>query len=65
MTTDIEKRAAKSLLASKSVSGAAGKGMVVAGAGSLAVYFLAGLIPFVGPLLLAIAFIAFGAMMWE
>ena len=62
---ELQVRTAKSILASKSVTGAAGKTMVVGGAGSLAVYFLAGLIPFVGPVLAAVILIGFGLFLWE
>jgi len=65
MTSDIERRAAKSLLASKSLSGSAGKAMVVGGASTLALTFLAGLIPFVGPVLAAIVVIGLGLALWE
>lgn len=65
MTTDIEKRAAKSLLASKSVSGSAGKAMVVGGTATFVVTLLAGLIPFVGPLMAAAILVGLGLLMWE
>lgn len=59
-------RANKSIMASESLSGAAGKGMVVAGGGTLAVYFLTALVPFIGsPFLLAFILIGLGLFMWE
>lgn len=45
---------------SDSVSGTAGRGMVVAGVGVLAIPFAAALIPFMGTLAVAVAFILIG-----
>lgn len=65
MTTELERRVAKGVLASKSVSGSAGKAMVVGGTSALAVTLLASIIPFLGALPLAIVLIALGLFMWE
>lgn len=65
MSTEIERRVAKSIVASKSVSGAAGKGLVLGGTTVLAVTFLAALIPFVGVTVLALAMIGLGFAFWE
>ena len=66
MSNDLVRAAQRSLVKSNgSVSGTAGKVMVGAGAGSLGIVMLAGLIPFVGPVLLAILFIVGGLLLWE
>lgn len=62
---EIEKRVAKSVLATNSVSGAVGKGMTVAGGGAIALTLLAGLIPFVGVFGLGVILLALGLFMWE
>lgn len=63
----IEKyKTGSSLMGTKnSVSGRAGKGMVVAGGSALLVPVLAGLIPFVGTLALAIVLIVLGLLLAE
>ena len=53
------------ILASKSVSGAAGKGMVVAGVGGILLTFLAALIPFVGIVGVSVILIALGIFLAE
>lgn len=63
--SNIERRASGSLLASKSVSGATGKVMVVGGSAAIAVSLLASLIPFVGVMGVAALMIALGLFMWE
>lgn len=55
----------KSLVQSSSVSGAAGKGMVAAGTGGIALTMLATLIPFVGVFGLSIVLLVLGLMFWE
>lgn len=55
----------KSLVHSESMSGAAGKGLVAAGAGGISLWLLAGLIPFVGMFGLSIVLLVVGAMLWE
>lgn len=47
------------------VSGQAGKGMVVAGGSALLVPVLAALIPFLGTLSVAIALVVLGFLLWE
>jgi len=65
MSRELEVRAAKSLLASKSVSGTAGKGMVVAGGSAIALSVLAAFIPFVGVLGLGVILLVLGGFLWE
>lgn len=62
----IERYSKKSgLMYSKSASGVAGKGMVVAGTGAIALSALAAVIPFVGVFGLGIILLVLGAFMWE
>lgn len=61
----MERKVARSVVVSKSISGAAGKGMVLAGSGAIALSVLAALIPFVGVLGLGVVLIVLGALMWE
>lgn len=61
----IIKQGGSGLMNSKSVSGMAGKGMVVAGTGAIVVSLLAALIPFVGVFGLGVALLLLGAFMWE
>lgn len=63
--SNLVRAAQKSVVSSKSVSGATGKGLVVAGAGGIALTILAGLIPFVGVFGLSIIFLVLGFFMWE
>lgn len=63
--SNIERRVASSVLSTKSVSGAAGKGMAVAGGGAIALTILAGLIPFVGVFGLGVILLVLGLFMWE
>lgn len=63
--SNLERVAAKSLISSKSVSGAAGKGMVAVGSTAIALSVLAAVIPFVGVLGLGIVLVVLGALMWE
>lgn len=63
--SNIVKATQKSIVSSKSVSGAAGKGMVVAGAGGLLITLLAGLIPFLGVVGVSVLLVIFGFLMWE
>lgn len=56
----------KSLMGHKgSVTGTAGKGMVVAGGSALMVPVLAAFIPFLGTMAVAIVLIVLGLMFWE
>lgn len=55
----------KQIVSSKSVTGAAGKGLVAGGAGAMGLVFLAGLIPFVGVFGLGVIMILLGLFMWE
>jgi hypothetical protein len=59
------KRETGGLLASKSASGAVGKGMVVAGASTVLLSFLAALIPFVGVLGIGVVVFVLGIMLAE
>ena len=61
----IERYAKSNLVHSKSVSGAVGKGMVVAGTGALVLSALAALIPFVGVFGLGLVLLVLGIFMWE
>lgn len=55
----------KSIVTSKSVSGATGKALTVTGAGGLGLWFLSGLLPFVTlPMLLVVA-VVLGIFLWE
>lgn len=63
--SNIVRRAGMSLTQSKSVSGAAGKGMVAAGTGAIALWFVASLIPFIGVFGLGIVLIVLGMFFWE
>ena len=63
--TSIERYAKSGLMYSKSVSGAVGKGMAVAGAGAIALSALAAIIPFVGVFGLGIILLVLGAFLWE
>lgn len=49
----------------KSTSGAAGKGMTVAGAGGLGLWFLAGLLPLVSLPVLCVILVVTGLFFWE
>lgn len=62
---NITKRGNSSLMHSKSVSGLAGKGMVVAGTGAIALSALAALIPLVGVFGLGVVLLVLGLFMWE
>jgi hypothetical protein len=63
--SNLVKESSKSLMSSKSTSGAVGKGMVLAGGSYLMLSFVIGLIPFVGPVLAAAILIGLGLFMWE
>lgn len=65
MSNELMRSTAKTVTQSKSVSGAAGKGLVVAGTGAIALSMLAALIPFVGVMGLGILFLVLGAVFWE
>lgn len=65
MSSALEKRVAKGILATPTVSGAVGKGMTVAGGGAIALTVLAGLIPFVGVFGLGVILLVLGLFMWE
>lgn len=65
MSRELERMVGKSVMSSKSVSGAAGKGLVVGGGAAIALTFLAALIPFVGVFGLGVVMLVLGAFMWE
>lgn len=63
--SNLVRSAQKQIVSSKSLTGAAGKGMVVAGGTGLGLWLVAGLIPFVSlPMLLVVLVIA-GVFLWE
>jgi hypothetical protein len=59
------REAQKQIVTSKSISGAAGKGMVVAGGSGLALWFVAGLLPFISLPMLLIGMVVFGLFIME
>jgi hypothetical protein len=65
MSKQVIRAGQKSIMQSNSISGAAGKGMVVFGAGGLLLTVLAGLIPFIGVLGVSAIFIVLGFFMAE
>ena len=65
MSNELVRYGQKSLVSSKSTSGAVGKGLAVTGGAGLGLWFVAGLIPFITlPMLLVMMVIA-GMLMWE
>lgn len=62
---ELSKRTAKGIVHSKSVDGAIGKGLTVAGGTGLGLWFLAGLIPFVNLPMLLVAMVVGGILLWE
>lgn len=62
---ELSKRAANQIVHSKSMSGAAGKGLVVAGGTGLGLWFIAGLIPFVSLPMLLVAMVVAGIFLYE
>lgn len=63
--SNLVKATQKHIVSSNSVSGAAGKGMVVAGAGGIGLWFLAGLIPFVSLPVLCVILVIAGVLLAE
>lgn len=55
----------KAIVQSNSLSGAAGKGMVAAGAGGMGLLALAGVLPFISFPVLCVILIVFGLFIWE
>jgi hypothetical protein len=65
MSNDLVRSAQKQIVHSKSMSGAAGKSLVVAGGTGLGLWFLAGLIPFVSLPMLLVVMVVGGFFLWE
>jgi len=65
MSSSLVKSTTKAITQSKSVHGAAGKGLIIGGGSTLGVLALAAFLPFVGVLTLAIAMIVLGIFIAE
>lgn len=63
--SSIEKRAATSIMQSKSVSGAAGKAMIVGGGATLAIGGIALMLPIITWWMLALAMVGIGVFIAE
>jgi hypothetical protein len=63
--SNLVKATQRAVVQSKSVSGAAGKGLVVGGGSAIAVTLLAAFLPFFGVLSLSIVMVVLGIFMWE
>lgn len=63
--SNLVKRAQKEIVSSDSLSGAAGKGLVAAGAIGGGLWFVAGLLPFISFPVLLVIVIVLGIALWE
>lgn len=63
--SNLVKAAQKQVVSSSSVSGAAGKGLVVTGAGGLGLWVLSGMLPFITLPMLLVAAVVAGILLWE